>query len=259
MEDGYNLSISHNLDLLGSGQTEDILTSNNDLLLSDEALMSVLDDGDLNIDLFSKAVEELAADVGHFDDVNNITAQSQPSSEANSFVQQPQFSPMQPVVPQLSQGPMTSSNDSPTIRHLLQQKNPNRVEEVVQQSPVNRIQEVAQQSPGQRIILQPISGGGTGNILVQATAANGQQVFLQAAPINNVPKIETIKSEPNNVAMNTRTSLSPDLMKVSRPKINTLLETFLKNLIHLLDQSRHVDSRSASPRQRQHDNSAQEN
>ena len=101
----------------------------------------------------------------------------------------------------------SSGNDSPTIRHLLQQKSTNRIQELQQQQ---HSQKSAQQ--GQRIILQPIMAAGTGtnnaNILVQATTVEGQQIFLQAAPtVNSTTKVKPEVQTHDRVLLQTSTNV----------------------------------------------------
>lgn len=174
------------IDLLGTSTN----VQSNDFLLSDDAILSALDDEGLNIELFSEAVEELASEKtpGPFDDV-------QLSDLSSSLSNHP--SPVSAFnVPQATVTVASDTNnsfDSPTIRHLLQQKSQNRVQDLPTQS-------------GQRIILQPVVAQSNGaNILVQATTVGGQQIFLQASPSQNVAKIEPTTTDL------TRSTYSPEI------------------------------------------------
>ncbi len=193
-------------------------------LLSDEAIMSVLNDDSMaNLDLLSQAVDETnisssvstsAAVDSDLEDIlkpDNLPAQVSPRSPilpAGGMVSpvqvvpqqqqqqapqpQPQPQPQPPSPPFVQQQQV----DSPTIRSLLVQP--------------NRVQEVA--APQQKIILQPVTANNgaaaPANILLRTTTTGGggtQPILLQAAPtvvagrLNAAPTTLVYQTPPQTV------------------------------------------------------------
>ncbi len=197
-------------------------------LLSDEALMSVLNDEDVhldvNLDLFSQdngATANSSSNAGSAllsgsvqDQVEEVKMQvvmspaASPSSMASSQQSPLYVSPVSPiqVVPQQQQTTLVQPASPPFMQQQMEQ--PQLTQPANFDSPTirsllvqpNRIQEVGGGGggviPHQKIILQPVStsgssvasGAATTNILLHSTSG-GQPIILQTAPAVQAGKL----------------------------------------------------------------------
>ena len=210
---GFSGPTSAGSGVSGGGSIDDASS-----ILSDEAILSVLNEDDLNgLDLFAGQQASVTGDGGVVADLTCQDPQQQcepsPVASPQMMLQQqvqlqpqqqqqvlspiqvvPQSQAMSPPFIQQHQHQQQQTSDSPTIRSLLVQ--PNRVQDVP--------------PPPQKIILQPVTTtnatatvAAPTNILLRTTNG-GQPILLQAAPTPTVtaakaPATTTLVYQPQQV------------------------------------------------------------